>query len=135
MTLRGRLIVASLAVAVPLAGALLVIDDRVRGQDQLEFALVFEAVPGRPVRDVRSIPLTKGMPLKELRGRLDEVLARAGDLGDAHVRVTLQVDAPEPGLAQRVKDQVPVSPVTKSALIACCTGRCAVSHENGGLPW
>ena len=53
------------------------------------------------------IPLTKGMPLKELRGRLDEVLARAGDLGDAHVRVTLQVDAPEPGLAQRVKDQVP----------------------------
>lgn len=69
--------------------------------------VVFDAVPGRPVRDVRSVPLTKGTPLVELRGRLDKVLAEAADLGTAHVRVTLEVDAPEPGLAQRVKDQVP----------------------------
>ena len=41
---------------------------------------------------MRSIPLTKGTPLKELKGRLDEVLARAAEVGDAHVRVTLQVD-------------------------------------------
>ena len=87
------------------AGSLLQLD--FGEADEQKRVVVFEAVPGRPVRDVRSIPLTKGMPLKELRGRLDEVLARAGDLGDAHVRVTLQVDAPEPGLAQRVKDQVP----------------------------
>lgn len=69
--------------------------------------VVFDVVPGRPVRDVRSIPLTKGTPLIELKGRLDKVLAEAGTLGTAHVRVTLDVDAPEPGLAQRVKDQVP----------------------------
>ncbi|MFA7296938.1 MAG: exonuclease SbcCD subunit D [Dehalococcoidia bacterium] len=87
------------------AGSLLQLD--FGEADEQKRVVVFDAVPGRPVRDVRSIPLTKGTPLKELKGRLDEVLARAAEVGDAHVRVTLQVDAPEPGLAQRVKDQVP----------------------------
>jgi len=87
------------------AGSLLQLDFGEAGEQKR--VVVFDAVPGRPVRDVRSIPLTKGTRLVELKGRLDDVLARAADVGDAHVRVTLQVDAPEPGLAQRVKDQVP----------------------------
>ncbi|MEI6665168.1 MAG: exonuclease SbcCD subunit D [Chloroflexota bacterium] len=69
--------------------------------------VVFDVEPGRPVRDVRSIELTKGRKLVELKGRLDDVLARALKLHDEHVRVLLQVDQPEPGLAQRVRDQVP----------------------------
>lgn len=87
------------------AGSLLQLDFGEAGEQKR--VVVFDVAPGRPVRDVRSVPLTKGTPLVELRGRLDEVLAKASDLDGAHVRVTLQVDAPEPGLAQRVRDQVP----------------------------
>ncbi|MEI8258096.1 MAG: exonuclease SbcCD subunit D C-terminal domain-containing protein, partial [Deltaproteobacteria bacterium] len=52
-------------------------------------------------------PLTKGRRLVELRGKLDAVLARAPDYPDAHIRVVLDVAQPEPGLAQRVREQLP----------------------------
>jgi exonuclease SbcD len=93
------------SVRTEYAGSLLQLDFG-EAEDQKR-VVVFDVVPGRPVRDVRSIGLTKGTRLIELRGRLDEVLARAADLPEAHVRVTLEVDQPEPGLAQRVRDQVP----------------------------
>ena len=35
------------------------------------------------------------------------MLARAVDVPDAHIRVVLDVQQPEPGLAQRVRDQIP----------------------------
>ncbi len=68
---------------------------------------IVDAVPGRPLNDLRFVPLTKGRRLKELRGSLDAILAQASDAGDAHVRVVLDVPRPEPGLAQRVRELVP----------------------------
>ncbi len=86
------------------AGSLLQLDFGEVGQEKR--VIVFDAVPGRPVREIRSIPITQPRPLVDLRGTLDEVLARVSTLGDAHVRVTLAVERVEPGLAQRVRDQV-----------------------------
>ena len=34
-----------------------------------------------------------------------------------------------------LKPHTPVSPVMKSPLPACCTGRWPTSQENGGVPW
>ncbi len=87
------------------AGSLLQLDFGESGQQKR--VVVFDAEPGRPVRDPVSIPLTKGRRLVELRGKLDAVLARAPDYPDAHIRVVLDVDQPEPGLAQRVREQLP----------------------------
>jgi hypothetical protein len=51
--------------------------------------------------------LAKGRPLVELRGTPDEVLAAAADIGDAYVRAVIEVDAPEHGLAARLRDAIP----------------------------
>jgi DNA repair protein SbcD/Mre11 len=87
------------------AGSLLQLDFGER--DEQKQVIVFDAVPGRPVRDVQHVPLTAGHPLRELRGSLDRVLVEAATIGDAYVRIVLDVERPEPGLAQRVRDQVP----------------------------
>lgn len=70
---------------------------------------IVDAVPGRPLNDLRFVPVTKGRRLKELRGDLATVLAQAATAGDAHVRVVLEVPQPEPGLAQRVRDELPAA--------------------------
>jgi exonuclease SbcD len=74
--------------------------------DQAKRVVVVDAHPGRPV-DVRSVPLTAGRPLFDVRGTFAELQARAASLGDAYLRVTLHVDAPVPGIAQRVKEILP----------------------------
>jgi hypothetical protein len=68
--------------------------------------VIIEAHPGRPV-DVRSVPITAGRPLLDVRGRPADLRARASDLAGSYLRVTLDVDAPAPGLAQQVKDILP----------------------------
>jgi hypothetical protein len=70
---------------------------------------IVDAVPNRPLNEHRFVPLTKGRKLVELRGDLDAVLAQAAEAGDAHVRVVLDVEQPEPGLAQRVREQLPAA--------------------------
>ncbi|MGE0228754.1 MAG: exonuclease SbcCD subunit D [Dehalococcoidia bacterium] len=70
---------------------------------------IIDAAPGRPLNDLRFIELTAGRRLKEIRGSLDAVLAQAAAVGDAHVRVVLDVDRPEPGFAQRVREQIPAA--------------------------
>ena len=42
-------------------------------------------------------------------GTLDEVVARADEVADAYVRVVLDVDGPQPGLAQRVREAIPTA--------------------------
>ncbi len=74
--------------------------------DQAKRVVLVDAHPGRPV-DVRSVPVIAGRPLLDVRGTLAELQARAGSIGAAYLRVTLQVDAPMPGLAQRVKEILP----------------------------
>ena len=51
--------------------------------------------------------MTAGRPLIDVRGTLADLQARSASLADAYLRVTLEVDAPAPGLAQRVKEILP----------------------------
>jgi exonuclease SbcD len=99
--------IAEAAAPTAYAGSLLQLDFGEASDEKGVF--VIDAVPGRPLNEQRFIPLTKGRRLKELRGDLDTVLARASEAGDAHVRVVLDVAKPEPGLAQRVREQIPAA--------------------------
>jgi exonuclease SbcD len=99
--------IAEAAARTAYAGSLLQLDFG-EASDRKGVYIV-DAVPGRPLNDLRFVPLTKGRRLKELRGDLAAVLAQAESAGDAHVRVVLDVAHPEPGLAQRVRDQLPAA--------------------------
>ena len=86
------------------SGSLLQLDFGERGQQKL--VRIIDAEPGRPVTPT-TVPLTKGRPLAELRGTLDEVLAQAGEHRGSHLRVRLDVERPEPGVAERVRAELP----------------------------
>ncbi|MGH7338858.1 MAG: exonuclease SbcCD subunit D, partial [Candidatus Rokuibacteriota bacterium] len=73
---------------------------------QAKRVVLVEAHPGRPV-EVSSIPLTNGWKLLDVQGTLEELQARAENLRGAYLRVTLNVPAPAPGLANRVKEILP----------------------------
>ena len=95
-----------LASQIPAAysGSLLQLDFGERGQQKV--VRIIDAVPGQPVTH-KVVPLSKGRQLDELRGSLDEVLARGEEAGDAHLRVRLDVERPEPGIAERVREALP----------------------------
>lgn len=86
------------------SGSLLQLDFGERGQQKV--VRIIDAEPGMPVTQT-PIPLTSGRPLAELRGTLDEVLARTDEVRGAHVRVRLDVERPEPGIAERVREALP----------------------------
>ena len=92
------------AVQTAYSGSLLQLDFGERGQQKV--VRIIDAEPGRPVTQT-PVELTSGRPLAELRGTLDEVLAQGAAVGDAHVRVRLDVERPEPGIAERVRDALP----------------------------
>jgi exonuclease SbcD len=94
----------STPVPAAYSGSLLQLDFGERGQQKV--VRIIEAVPGRPVEQ-RPITITRGRPLLEVRGNLMEVAAAAEASPGAHLRVVLDVDRPEPGMAQRVRDLVP----------------------------
>ncbi len=73
---------------------------------QAKRVVLVEAHPGRPV-EVRSIPLTSGRQLLDVQGTFEELQTRAESLRGAYLRVTLNVPAPAPGLANRVKELLP----------------------------
>ena len=95
-----------LAAPVPTAysGSLLQLDFGERGQQKV--VRIIDAEPGQPVTHT-TVPLTRGRPLAELRGSLDEVLAQREEAGDAFLRVRLDVERPEPGIAERVREELP----------------------------
>lgn len=68
-------------------------------------ALLVTAEPGRPA-SVSELPLQAGRRLVALTGTLDQVLARADEVGDAYVRVILHETA-RVGLADQVRDAIP----------------------------
>lgn len=86
------------------SGSLLQLDFGERGQQKV--VRIIDAAPGRPVQH-HAVPLTKGRQLVELRGGYEQVLEAASAAGDAHLRVALEVEAPQPGLAERVRDALP----------------------------
>lgn len=65
--------------------------------------VLVEARPGKPPK-VRELPLTAGRRLLDVKGTLDQVLARAGEVGDAYLRVQVETEGPVPGLADRVRE-------------------------------
>jgi exonuclease SbcD len=67
--------------------------------------LLVEASPGLPAK-VTTLPLDQGRRLVTLKGTLQEVLDRADETGDAHVRVELAEKA-RVGLAQTVREAIP----------------------------
>lgn len=74
--------------------------------NQAKSVTLVDVEPGQPAR-VREIPLTRGRRLMEVTGTLDELAARRDGCGDAWLRVTVRCDAPQPGLADRVRDILP----------------------------
>ena len=92
--------------ATAYAGSLLQLDFGERGQQKV--VRIIDARPGRPVEQ-RTVPLTQGRQLVELRGTLAAVTARADEVADAYVRVVLEVEGPEPGLALRVREAIPLA--------------------------
>lgn len=73
--------------------------------DDQKGVLLVEASPGLPAK-VTSLPLTGGKRLVTLRGTLEQVLARAEDLGDVYVKVELDEKA-RVGLADQVRAVIP----------------------------
>ena len=61
---------------------------------------------GTPAK-VREVPITRGRELRDVKGTLDEILAQAADVGDAYLRVFVDTDGPVPGIADRVRDELP----------------------------
>lgn len=74
--------------------------------DQRKSVVIVDASPGTPANS-REIPLTAGRPLLDLRGTLDEVLAKGSDAGDAYLRAFVLVDGPVPGIADQVREALP----------------------------
>lgn len=86
------------------AGSLLQLDFGERGQQKV--VRIIDARVGRPIEQ-EVVALTTGRQLVELTGNLDDIVAQAHEVSDDYVRVVLQVDGPEPGLASRVRDVIP----------------------------
>jgi exonuclease SbcD len=68
-------------------------------------ALLVKAEPGRPPA-VQELPLFSGRRLISLKGTLAQVLGRAGETGDAYVRVVLS-ESSRVGLADEVRQAIP----------------------------
>jgi len=86
------------------AGSLLQLDFGEQGE--AKSVTVVEASPGRPAK-VSEITLRSGWQLRDVRGRLDELVDRARPFGAAHLRVTVDTQGPVPGLAARVRELLP----------------------------
>ncbi len=56
---------------------------------------------------IRRVPLTKGRGLRNVRIRLDELPAMGGRYTDEYLRVFVDLDRPEPGLFDKVRDVLP----------------------------
>jgi exonuclease SbcD len=74
--------------------------------DQRKSVAIVEASPGKPAK-VREVHLAAGRRLLDLHGTLDEVVAKAGGVGDAFLRVFVKTDGPVPGMADRVREVLP----------------------------
>jgi len=86
------------------SGSLIELDFGEKEQDKR--VLVFEANPGRAAA-VESVPITAGRTLRDVVATFEELQALAGEGLDDYLRVTVRVDGPRPGLAERVKELLP----------------------------
>ena len=86
------------------AGSLLQLDFGEAGQRKS--VAVVEAAPGKPSR-VTEVPLSSGRALRDVRGTLDEVVEQGSAAGDAWLRVFVATQGPVPGIADRIRDELP----------------------------
>lgn len=86
------------------AGSPLQLDFGEEGE-QKQVVLV-EAKPGRPA-EITDVPLRAGRPLKRVTGTLEELAARAADIGNALCLVTVRTDTTTMDLSRRVAEILP----------------------------
>jgi exonuclease SbcD len=86
------------------SGSLLQLDFGER--DQAKSVSVVDVSVGKPAK-VREVPVTGGRKLLDVRGTLDELPAKAEEVGDSYLRVFVQTQGPVPGLADRVREILP----------------------------
>ena len=86
------------------SGSLIELDFGEKEQDKR--AVLVDAAPGLPAT-LTDVPLTAGRRLRDVRGRLSELEQQRAELGDAFLRVTCVVDAPSPGIEDRVREVLP----------------------------
>jgi DNA repair protein SbcD/Mre11 len=96
--------VAGAPSAARYAGSLLQLDFGETGHGKS--VAIVEARAGGPAR-VREVPLSAGRRLVDVRGTLDEIAAKAGQVGDAWLRVFVRTDGPVVGMADLVREHLP----------------------------
>ena len=86
------------------AGSPIQLDFGEEGQEKR--VVIIDAHPGTPAA-INSIPLTSGRLLRRVAGNLEDLQSRAVDFGDDLLHVTIQLDRPIPGIADRIKEILP----------------------------
>lgn len=92
------------AVPAEYAGSLLQLDFGEAGEDKR--VVIVEVEPGR-LAQARTVPLEAGRRLVRATGTWEEVEARADELAEAFVDLTVEVAGPDPTLGQRAADLFP----------------------------
>lgn len=80
------------------AGSLLPMDFGEAGEAKR--VVIVDVEPGR-LATLRSLPIHAGRPLQRIRGTWDEVAARAEELADSYLDLTIAVGGPDPELGRR----------------------------------
>ncbi|MCP3976512.1 MAG: exonuclease SbcCD subunit D [bacterium] len=83
------------------AGSLLEMDFGEAGEDKR--VVIVDVEPGLPA-SVRSVPLSSGRRLVRAKGEWADLIAR-DDLRDSYLDLTVETAGPDPGLADRVRDE------------------------------
>lgn len=83
------------------AGSLLELDFGEAGEQKR--VVIVEVEPGEPA-SLRSVPLSAGRKLVRAKGTWQELIAR-DDLHDAYLDLTVETTGPDPGLADRARDE------------------------------
>src|SRR5262249_60947207 len=74
--------------------------------EQAKSVVVVEAHAGKPSK-AAEVPVTAGRRLVEVAGTFEQVLLLGAGLGDAYLKVTVQTEGPVPGVADRVRAELP----------------------------
>ena len=80
------------------AGSLLPMDFGEAGEAKR--VVIVDVEPGR-LATLRSVPIHAGRPLQQIRGTWEEVAARAEELADSYLDLTIAVGGPDPELGRR----------------------------------
>jgi exonuclease SbcD len=86
------------------AGSLLQLD--FGETEQTKSVAIVEAHPGKPAK-VREVALSAGRRLVDLEGTFDEIVAKGRALPEAYLRAFVHTEGPVPGIAERVRDELP----------------------------